>query len=213
MIQELPEIDSLKLLCQSLAMLDAILSPEWEYRYYSFDSKWGSEQMMASMRNGEGDSYFILFDKNGAIIKGFDHESPMSPYANKSNQVWPGVLDDVPDVFHHFLNEPAFAIEDTTFCIWRRKDDLSWNKGQIIYPDNNDPDGSGWLLTILNGNPTTYQEFAEAYYEKAISLSAIDQIYNHRPLTKEIIASLNGDASIEELKSDIDEIGYHASLH
>jgi hypothetical protein len=24
-------------LCQSLAMLDTIMSPDWEYRYYSFD--------------------------------------------------------------------------------------------------------------------------------------------------------------------------------
>jgi hypothetical protein len=32
---------------KALAMLDAILSPEWEYRYYSFNSKWGPGEMMA----------------------------------------------------------------------------------------------------------------------------------------------------------------------
>src|SRR5262245_65269722 len=72
--------------------------------------------MMASMRNGQGDDFFILFNNSGAIIKGFDHESPMSPYAHKPKRVWPGVLDDVPDVFRSFLDEPAFTIEDTTFC-------------------------------------------------------------------------------------------------
>jgi hypothetical protein len=60
-------------------MLEAIMSPDWEYRYYSFDSKWGLDEMMASMRNGQGDDFFILFNNNGAIIKGFDHESTMSP--------------------------------------------------------------------------------------------------------------------------------------
>jgi hypothetical protein len=47
----LPGPDQLKSLCQSLAMLDAIMSPDWEYRYYSFDSKWGLDEMMASIAN------------------------------------------------------------------------------------------------------------------------------------------------------------------
>ncbi len=50
------------------------MSPEWEYRYYSINSKWDEGEMMASMRNGSGDEYFILFDSHGAIMKGFDHD-------------------------------------------------------------------------------------------------------------------------------------------
>jgi hypothetical protein len=60
-LDTIPDVESLKKLCQALAMLDAIISPEWEYRYYSFDSKWAQGEMMASMRNGSGDEYFILF--------------------------------------------------------------------------------------------------------------------------------------------------------
>ncbi len=41
--------------CVSLAVLDAIMSPDWQYRYYSFDAAWGDDAMMASMRNGQGD--------------------------------------------------------------------------------------------------------------------------------------------------------------
>ncbi len=44
----LPDIEGLRNLTQSLAMLDAIMSPEWEYRYYSFNSKWDDGEMMAS---------------------------------------------------------------------------------------------------------------------------------------------------------------------
>lgn len=66
-LKSLPDIEDLRKLTQSLAMLDAIMSPEWEYRYYSFNSKWGEGEMMASMRNGSGDEYFILFDSHGAI--------------------------------------------------------------------------------------------------------------------------------------------------
>jgi hypothetical protein len=48
-LRSLPAIEDLRKLTQSLAMLDAIMSPEWEYRYYSFNSKWDEGEMMASM--------------------------------------------------------------------------------------------------------------------------------------------------------------------
>jgi hypothetical protein len=204
----LPDIQALKKLSQSLAMLDAIMSPEWEARYYSFNSKWGEGEMMASMRNGSGDEYFILFNPRGSIMKGFAHESPMSPYANESGKPWAGVLDGVPDEFKDFLSEPAFSIEDTTFCIWRKYTDSSWQVGSIDYPEGDDPDGSEDLLSILDGQPSTYKEFAEEYYEREVELSAVEHIYQHRTLTSEIVAALNADIALGELKSDIEEIGY-----
>jgi hypothetical protein len=134
----LPDVEGLRKLTQSLAMLDAIMSPEWEYRYYSFNSKWDDGEMMASMRNGSGDDYFIIFDSHSAIMKGFDHESAMSPWSAEEEKLWPGLFDDVPDEFQSFLSEPAFSIQETTFCIWRRYVDSSWQVGMINYPDGED---------------------------------------------------------------------------
>lgn len=204
----LPNIEALKLLSQSLAVLDAIMSPEWESRYYSFNSKWGEGEMMASMNNGSGDEYFIMFNSHGAIIKGFAHESPMNSYGAESGRLWPGVLDDVPTKFQDFLSEPAFSIPYTTFCIWRKDTDSSWQVGSIDYPEGDDPDGSEDLLSILDGRPSTYKEFAEEYYEREIALSAVEDVYRHKPLTDEIIQKLNPDVSKGELRSDLEEIGY-----
>jgi hypothetical protein len=207
----LPDIEPLKRLSQSLAILDVIMSPEWEFRYYSFNSKWGEGEMMASMRDGSGDEYFILFNHYGAIIKGFAHESLMSPYATESGKIWSGVLDDVPSEFQAFLSEPAFSIEDTTFCIWRKYTDSSWQVGGIDYPEGGDPDGSEELLFILDGQPYTYKEFAEEYYEREVDISAVEHIYQHEPLTHEIVATLNTDVSLDELEADVEEIGYPSS--
>lgn len=204
----LPDIASLRKLSQSLAMLDAILSPEWDYRFYSFNSKWAENEMMASMRNGAGDGYFLVFNSVSAIIKGFDHESPMSPYASTPRNVWPGVLSDVPPEFESFLKEPAFLMNDTTFCLWRKHGDAAWQQGRINYPEGQDPDGTEELLFILDGNPSTYQEFAEEYYGSEIDLAAVEHVYKHRELTDEIIALLNPDISIEDLHEDLNEIGY-----
>lgn len=205
----LHDIEDLRRLTQSLAMLDAIMSPEWEFRYYSFNSKWDEGEMMASMRNGSGDEYFILFDSHGAIMKGFDHESAMSPWsAEEEEKLWPGIFDDVPDEFQSFLSEPAFSIQETTFCIWRRYIDPSWQVGTINYPDKDDPDGSQYMLSILDGRPSTYKEFAEAYYEKPLDLDAIEQIYRHEPLTNEIVARLNDEITSESLIADVEQIAY-----
>jgi hypothetical protein len=51
-LEALPAIDEVKRIAQSLAILDAILMPEWEFRYYSFDAHWGEGEMLASSRAG-----------------------------------------------------------------------------------------------------------------------------------------------------------------
>jgi hypothetical protein len=66
--------------------------PDWQYRYFSFDSRWGAGEQMASMRNGQGDQYFALFNRAGCWLKGFDHESVMSPFASDRREVFSGVL-------------------------------------------------------------------------------------------------------------------------
>ncbi len=164
--------------------------------------------MMASMRDGSGDEYFILFNKFGAIIKGFAHESTMSPYVNNPIEVWKGILDDVPNEFQKFISEPAFSIESTTFCIWKRFIDSSWQIGNIDYPQGEDSDGLKDLLFILDGKPSTYKEFADYYYDKDIPISSIESIYQHKPLTEKLLHGLNEDVDVKDLQNDIEIIGY-----
>ncbi len=207
-LHTLPDIEPLRRLSQSLAVLDTILSPARVYRFYSFDSQWAKGKMMASMSDGSGGDYFILFNKHGAIMKGFDHESPMSPYNAEDRMVWPGVFENVPDGFQDFLREPAFIISDTTFCIWRKHTDVGWQIGNIKYPRVSDPDGSKELLSILDGKPATYKKFAKDYYETEVSISAVKHIYEQKPLMKEVVRELNPRRRLRGLSKEIKEIGY-----
>jgi hypothetical protein len=104
-LTELPSPESLKKLMKALAMLDAAIEPEWEYRYYSFNSKWSEYEQMASMRNGQGDLWFCVFSSTGVFLKGFDHESKMSPWNKEPRTVWSGVLDNVPPIFAPCVTE------------------------------------------------------------------------------------------------------------
>jgi hypothetical protein len=204
----IPPSDALKRLSQSLALLDAILMPDWGLRYYSFDAHWTTGAYMASMRTGLGDEYFVLFDSRGTAVKGFAHEAPMSPYRTKPPTVWPGVLDQVPHTFADFLHEPAFTITDATFCIWRTAKDDAWQRGDIDFPPGPDPDGSADLLRLWDGVPTSYQNWAEEYYEQPVDLAAVTHIYQHLPLTSEIVRALNREMTLEASAEYVQQIGY-----
>ncbi len=190
----------------SLAMLDAILLPdEWEGRYYSFNKEWDAAKglRMGSMRNGSGDYYYILFGPNGVAIKGYAHEYEMAHPGSPPS----GVLTEFPKSIGDFLAEPAFTMEDTTFCIWQLPG-KEWTVGEVSYPEGDDPDGSEFLLAVLSEKSRGYQEFAEDYYEQDIPMVAIDAIYAHEPLTADLVSSLNSATSINALAEDIAQIGY-----
>ena len=206
----LPRINDLRRLLQSLAMLDAIMSAEWESRYYSFDAGWAAGEQMGSMRNGSGDDYYALFNQAGCFFKGFAHESQMSPYRCVPKQLWPGIFENVPEEFDDALREPAFVIEDTTFCIWRRYEDHEWQRGNIAFPQAPDPDGSEMLLAPLDGDPARYHEFAEYYYERKIDIYLVHHVYRHLPLTDKVITGLNADARYDAVLREADQISYPA---
>jgi hypothetical protein len=219
-LSQLPDVDGLRKLLQSMAMLDAILCREWEFRYYSFNSRWSVGEQLGSMRNGQGDDFVALFNSHGCFLKGFAHEAPMSPYRDDgTKRLWAGLIESVPREFADCLREPAFGIENTTFCVWRRYGDSSWQRGAVEYPPGADPDGSADLLSPLDGKPETYREWAEDYFNKPfLTVEMVRHIYEHRPLTNELVAALTPDIILEDeepphlevadLEDDIMEIGY-----
>lgn len=207
-LRDLTDIDGLRRLLKSLATLDLIICPEWEYRYYSFNSKWDENEQMGSMRNGSGDEFFAWFTKAGCFFKGFDHECEMSSWATDNQLPWPNVYEGVPDSLRAALNEPAFSIGSVSFCFWRLYGDKMWNLGEIDFHNTDDPDGSEYMLEILNGDPVVYQSFAEEYYEQEMPLWAIKEVYAHRPLTEEIVQALNPEATLESMAGELEEIGY-----
>lgn len=209
-LSALPDVAGLKRLMQSLATLDAILCPDWDGRYYSFNNNWSANESMGSMRDGSGDEYFCLFTSAGAILKGFAHEAHLSPFRTQPPKIWPGIYDSVPAEFAGFLKEPAFSISQVTFCIWRLTTDTVWSCGKIDFPSGGDPDGSVDLLKMLDGKPDTYHAWAEEYYEMEINRSAVGQVYAHVPLTASLVKQLNEQATLTKVQEDIDEIGYPA---
>ncbi|MFD8216878.1 hypothetical protein ACFV2U_24825 [Streptomyces sp. NPDC059697] len=213
--RRLSEISTVRDCSRAMAMLDAILSLDWDSRFYSFDSHWSPTEEMASMRDGCGNEYSIVFSAAGAYARGFDHESPMSPYRDDPLAPWPGLIDTVPEVFRSCVEEPAFSEPDgtprATVCFWREQSDVAWRSGAVEVPSEGgeDADGAEWLFDVLaDGRPEAYQQFAEQYYEIAVDLDAVRDVYALRPLSQSIISSLNPEVSLDDLAEDIAQIGY-----
>ncbi|HWS68952.1 MAG TPA: hypothetical protein VN325_39785 [Steroidobacteraceae bacterium] len=79
----------------------------------------------------------------------------------------------------NFLREPAFETYNGTFCVWRRTTDHRWSCGPVELPSAPDPDGSEELLSILDGQPQHYLEFAREHYEVEITPADVAAVYRH----------------------------------
>lgn len=203
--ESFPNIAKMRLRIQSLAMLDAIVCPEWQYRYYSFNTNWGKGEEMGSMRNGSGDDWFVLFGSFGAAIKGLDHETSIAGDSVFVSEV----QKQVPQAFSSFLNEPAFGMDWVSYCYWRSLEDTSWHK--VIHPDpllSKSDDGAEEYLSVLIEPANFYQDFAKWYFEVEIPLTAIQSIYDHMPLTDELVKLINPEMNVDKVRNFATEIGY-----
>ncbi|MEU6346968.1 hypothetical protein ABZ883_39180 [Streptomyces sp. NPDC046977] len=215
LIRQLPAIPVVRDCSRAMAVLDAVMSPEWEFRHYSFDARWSPTEEMASMRDGSGGDYSIVFSSAGAYARGFDHESPMSPHRVTPPVPWPGLFDGLPKVFAHNVSEPAFTGHDgtprVTVCFWREQADARWTAGNVeALPGGAEHDGGAeWLFDVLaDGRPEAYRRFAEDYYEVTVDIEAVRHVYALRPLTQGVVSALNPDARLADLAEDLRRIGY-----
>jgi len=180
-------------LTRSLATLDAILQDDWEFRYYSFNAKWGKGQRMASMRDGCGDEWFLVFTGDAAFLKGLAHEYPPGDVA--------AIYDGLPAKLGKLRTEPSFSMDDTSYGGWFGK---KWTlrsapKLAKIMRQH---------LEILDGKPKTYQAYAEDYFEAEVPLAAIEHVYAGKPIDQKLIDSINPERKLAGLRSDLAEIGY-----
>jgi hypothetical protein len=214
----LPAIGVVRRWSQSLAVLDAIMSAERQYRYFCFDAESGPRQALASMRNGSGDEYSITFTGDGAFLRGFDHESPLSPFIQTPPARWPGLLSGLPIAFATVAYQPAFALGDVpmvTVALWRLTGDDQWHHSQIAYPqawahEYKDPDGSDWLFAQLDGRAESNLQHASEYFERDLPAEAVTAIIEHHPLTAGLVHALNAERSHHDVTSDLYQIGYPA---
>jgi hypothetical protein len=198
-LSALPDPAVLEQLCRRLALVDAILCREWEFRYYSFNGAWDAAagQRLGSMRDGHGDEWFAVFQAEGVFLRGFAHEAPVRNV--------PGLFEGVPAPLEPLVHEPAFG-DDTTFCCWNVGE--GWRRGVNVLPALADQDGSAQLLAILIDDPVACKAHVLDYHERDVPLEALRRIYADEPLDEALLAALAPEVTLAELAEDLAEIGW-----
>ena len=197
----LPNRKALQTICKAISVLDAVICQEWQFRYYSYNNKWTDDEEFCEMRNGQGDQMLILFRQDGCVINGFAHE-----FKQQDKQK---LTQNLPSIFDEFIfGEPVKSI-GTTFCLWTNEQ-KDWQVGEI----ENYEDNSEEMLSIFDGNPQTYinwatEYFEDSYVESGIPLDTVTKIYSGQTLTKKMVLTIvEVLEDWEQLEADLNEIGY-----
>jgi hypothetical protein len=207
-LSQLPNIPDLLRLTKALAALETIMSPKWERRYYSFNANWDQHEQMASARDGEGNGWFCVFGAEGAFLTGRQHDSQLAALNQPPGKILAQLTVGSPDFCIPFIQEPAFSMPEATFCIWRDNAEDRWNCNPPLYQDGFDADGSGKQLKILDGDPLTYQRWAEGYYRASVDISVVARAYRFEPFSEASTRRLNPDVDLVEVAAELSGIGF-----
>jgi len=195
----LPRPEELELNCRIFAALDAVIESDWQYRYYSYDPTWGPASRMASLRTGSGDHWHAVFERGQAFVKGFTRDV-IGPSGPKG---WPASLfaDAVPTPLQEHLNEPAFYVEETGFCLWW---DEGWRGVALeIAGANTDLD----RLRDVAAGAGRYAEWACEYYEVKLDAAEIAPLWRGGSLSRALVLRLVAEADLDSLDSELRSLG------
>ncbi len=194
----LPDINDLKKVCKSIAVLDIIYDGQFclNNDYYSNDN-----YMLFEFVDFPDAFFKVFFNTHGSVITGHSDNSSMHPMYQKPRELWKGLVDTLPKEFSEILkirNSYEKEINYITFCVWKKYSDSKWQIGDIkfptfeedfpngsnddaIEPNNYIPDCSNEQFYILDGKPESYLEF-DFNCSSGLKINNIKEIYDWVPL-------------------------------
>lgn len=167
--------DQVQRAMHAAARCDATVTAQDWLRAHRYHENWSGGMSMAQYDNGAGDHVIAFFAPDGrALIKGFDHESEVSPHAREQYAIWPGIYDGVPSEFLSLLQDEAAEYDHVTFCCWS-EDGQTWKTGSALIPEEMD-DGSDWLLDMVQMDADAFIDWATYYYGANFDLIGADGV-------------------------------------
>jgi len=200
----LPPWKRFRALCIANAALDAILMPDWEYRYFSYDGSWDQGEELASMRDGSGSHHFVVIGPAGVFIKGRVAGSPLNTPREEDDIDWR--TEGLPGPLREYLREPAYDMQNMSFCLWSLKSVDGWRSGE--------PPMDGLLvvplgrLDLLLDDPGEYRSWAEEYYERPLATEVVESFQALTPLSAKLLSEISPELSLAAVRDDLLEIGF-----
>jgi hypothetical protein len=208
LLASIPEISQMQQQLRRLTMLDAILAPE--FRAFEYHPAWGKGEELGAFKNGSGDFFFAWFAPAGAVLRGFDHESVMSPFQKDPPVIWPGLFDGLPAALAYANEEVAFALDEVTFCMWSNKASKgAWCEGTARRPAGKDPDGARSLLGCFQKD---HRAWATEYYGEELDAGALARVWQERePIDRATLEALNPEHDLATVREEAKALGWKTS--
>ncbi|MBT2788370.1 MULTISPECIES: hypothetical protein [unclassified Halomonas] len=184
-------IEELRKKLKTLALLDAVIEQEWQYRYFSYNSHWSDSEEMGSLRDGCGGEWFLWISGDLAGYKCLSPEDGLMPDLKEA-------IERVPSAYENFITEPAFSMNQAT-CIWFLKNSKWVKYGRSVKSLIDLEAISTWM-------PNDYCVWAAEHYEREIDLGATVKIFKGE-FSEEIAQILNPKIVMSELLAELSEIG------
>lgn len=205
-------VETVRRAFQAAAMLDALVEADPAYRYFRYESEWFHGAALGQLDDGCGNNMFAIFlDPGRGALKGFDHESSLSPFPYERDHVWPGIFEEVPDAFRAALanlNAGESLPIDTTFCVWRTELDDAWKRGAIAPHEGATDDGFGDLLSLIPADASAYVSWASGYYEREIPIEPVISLYGGAPLSASLLTAFDTEDHRIRILAEASAIGW-----
>lgn len=188
-VNRLPEIPTPNILAERLELfceIEKVLSDDTVYRkvadgHYRIEAPGGDHLV------------FVSSDK-ASLIKGFDHESEVSPHAQNDGKIWPGIYESLPSDLLSLLGGSGEEEDEVTFCIWHTPPGSKWEIGPVQYPPDDDG-GIAFLSQFLLYSKEEFADWAIDYYGLDIQIEAF-------------LAFCNGQMGLEEFRELLEKQGF-----
>lgn len=207
----------MKELLKKQAILDIIITPEhdaWRRLVsYEYDKTKRCDRFHIS--NDSGDHLYVLMSPDGAIIKGFDHESCLSPYQNDEEPTVESIYANVPAELLALLDEETEK-NDVTFCIWQKPGEVHWHQNSIELPDycfdsdRTQPEdgGQAFLMSYIFAGADEWYEWASIYYElREEAWDAAARLYETGEITRSMMEDLNPERDYDTIIDECEVSG------
>ncbi len=201
---------------KAMAVLDVVMTPKKQAWLRRVNVSSIGKAHAFVIDNGSGDELVVIFTENGALIKGFDHESEYNQFAADEwdDAFFEHTFSGLPEEFAGLLDEDGR--DNTTFCMWCMDDSDMWIRNEQEKKDDDDDEddededdddgGKSYLLLYVRKTPEDWCNWAKDYYETEIASDVVKKVYNGDPLTEEDVVKLNPERNAKEVFSELEEL-------
>jgi hypothetical protein len=163
---------------------------------------------MASMRDGCGDEWFLVCHSDRwAALKGLAHES--AAWSKEGDKLSNALQAVMPPGLADFASEPAFRWDSTSFAYFYLPSQPQWCRANDLTAFSALDAGEDDLLRHLCCSASDFAAFEADYYERAVPVDVVAEVFRHAPITDQLVSSLNPDITLKDIADELHiEIGY-----